>query len=80
MMRTLVLSIFLAFTLCGYCQQGRNYSSIHTALADTVSFVVPEISTQELTKVMAEGSSLILDARPHEENRKEQSSNHKTWA
>ena len=67
MIRTLLLSIFLAFTLCGYCQQGRNYSSIHTALADTASFVVPEISTQELTKVMAEGSSLILDGRPHEE-------------
>ena len=67
MARTLILSVFLAFSLCGHSQQGKKYTSIYNALADTSSFVVPEISTQQLRKVIAAGSALLLDSRPYEE-------------
>jgi rhodanese-related sulfurtransferase len=67
MSRVLFLSIFISLGLCGYSQQEKKNISIHHAVADTVSFVVPEISTQELRKLIAAGSTLLLDTRPHEE-------------
>jgi rhodanese-related sulfurtransferase len=65
MARALFFTILLPFSIGGYCQQG--YTSIYNALADTSSFAVPEISTQQLRKLIAAGSVLLLDTRPYEE-------------
>ena len=67
MARILILYAFLTFSLVVHGQQGKEYTSIDNALADTAAFDVPEISTQQLRKVMTAGSALILDARPYEE-------------
>src|SRR5688572_20906225 len=67
MARIFFLFIFLVLRLNGYTQEVKQYTSIHHALADTISFLVPEISTQQLKQVLAEGSVLLLDTRPNEE-------------
>jgi rhodanese-related sulfurtransferase len=64
------ISLFLLLVvlqLYGYTQDVKQPLSIHDALADTTSFVVPDMSTQQLKKVMAAGSALLLDTRPFEE-------------
>ena len=67
MTRALFLSVFLALSFYGYNQQEKKYTSIYNALADTSSFASPEVSTQQLRKIIAEGSAVILDTRPFEE-------------
>lgn len=66
MARTFFLFIFLVLHLYGYAQQVKQ-CTIHNALADTSFLVVPEISTEQLKQLLAAGSALLLDTRPHEE-------------
>lgn len=66
MAKTLLLIILLGFS-CGVYSQEKKQISIYTAVADTSPFVVPELSTEQLKKLLAADSALLFDARPHEE-------------
>lgn len=67
MVRTIFLFILLVPGSYGHSQERNQTASIHNALADTSSFIVPDISTQQLKQIIAAGSVLLLDTRPHEE-------------
>lgn len=67
MVKSFLFSLSLAICVCGFGQKEANQSSIFNAIADTSFFIVPEISTHQLKKLIVEGSILLLDTRPHEE-------------
>jgi rhodanese-related sulfurtransferase len=67
MAKTSLFLLCVVIHLHCYTQEVKQPVSIHDALADTSSFVVPEISTRQLKQVMASGSALLLDTRPFEE-------------
>jgi len=67
MARFILVLTFLVPGFCGYTQEVKQFTSIHNAVADTSSFVVPDITTVQLKQILATGEALLLDTRPHEE-------------
>jgi len=58
----LAVGILLGSAVAGFAQSG---TDIVKAILAEPNQASPEISTEEMRKILADGSSIVLDARPH---------------